>query len=91
VYSRQEERVGVIARKGGNYFIDSMGLLYTVSKDGSLKLPSLPISLRIQAISRFGANYFMDGQGKLYTVDLDGNVFERWVNYDLKTTRIISL
>jgi hypothetical protein len=71
--------------------VDSMGLIYTIAKDGSLKLPALPVSLRIQAISKLGANYFMDGAGKLFTVDGEGNIYERWINYDLKTIRIISL
>lgn len=91
IIPRTQDRIGIIVKKGGNYFVDSTGSLYTVAKDGSLKLPALPISLRVQAISRLGANYFMDGAGKLFTVDSEGNVFERWLNYDLKMTRIISL
>jgi hypothetical protein len=91
IISHPQERVGIIVRKGGNYFVDSMGLVYTVARDGSLKLPALPVSLRIQAISKLGANYFMDGAGKLFTVDAEGNIYERWVSYDLKTIRIISL
>ena len=88
---RREDRVGIIVKKGGNYFVDTMGILYTVAQDGSLKLPALPVSLRIQAISKLGSNYFMDGSGKLFTVDKEGNVFERWINYDLKLTKILSL
>lgn len=88
---RRQDRVGIIVKKGGNYFVDTMGILYTVAQDGSLKLPALPVSLRIQAISKLGSNYFMDGSGKLFTVDKEGNVFERWINYDLKLTKIISL
>ncbi len=66
-------------------------MIYTVAADGTLKMPALPVSLRVQAISKLGANYFMDGAGKLFTVDKEGNLFERWTNYDLKTTKIISL
>jgi hypothetical protein len=91
IITRPQDRVGIIVKKGGNYFVDSMGLIYTIAKDGSLKLPALPVSLRIQAISKLGANYFMDGAGKLFTVDGEGNIYERWINYDLKTIRIISL
>ena len=91
VFDKRSDRVGIIVKKGGNYFVDSTGILYTVSQDGSLKLPALPISLRVAAISKLGANYFMDGSGKLFTVDRDGNIFERWVDYDIKLTKIISL
>lgn len=91
IINKKQDRVGIIVKKGGNYFVDTTGMLYTIAQDGTLKLPALPVSLRIQAISRLGANYFMDGAGKLFTVDKDGNVFERWINYDLKTTKILSL
>lgn len=91
IISKKQDRVGIIVKKGGNYFVDTTGMIYTIAFDGSLKMPALPVSLRIQAISKLGANYFMDGAGKLFTVDKDGNVFERWSSYDLKTTKIISL
>jgi len=91
IIDKRQDRVGIIVKKGGNYFVDTTGMIYTVAQDGSLKVPALPVSLRIQAISKLGANYFMDGSGKLFTVDKDGNVFERWITYDLKLTKIISL
>jgi hypothetical protein len=91
IVSKAQNRVGIIVKKGGNYFVDTTGMLYTIADDGSLKMPALPVSLRIQAMSRLGANYFMDGNGKLFTVDKEGNIFERWMNYDLKLTKIISL
>ncbi len=91
IFSKAQNRIGIIVKKGGNYFVDTTGMLYTVADDGSLKMPALPVSLRIQAMSRLGSNYFMDGNGKLFTVDKDGKIFERWMNYDLKMTKIISL
>lgn len=91
IINKKQDRVGIIVKKGGNYFVDTTGMIYTVAQDGTLKMPALPVSLRVQAISKLGANYFMDGAGKLFTVDKDGNVFERWTNYDLKMTKIISL
>lgn len=91
IINKREDRVGIIVKKGGNYFVDTTGAFYTIAQDGSLKLPALPVSLRIHAISKLGANYFMDGSGKLFTVDKEGNVFERWINYDLKLTKILSL
>ena len=91
IIDKRQDRVGIIVKKGGNYFVDTTGMFYSVAYDGSLKTPALPVSLRIQAISKLGSNYFMDGSGKLFTVDRDGNVFERWISYDLKMTKIISL
>lgn len=91
VFSRAQDRVGIIVKRGGNYFIDSMGFFYVVTADGSLKLPSIPMSLRLQAITKLGVNYFIDANGKLFTVDKDGNVLERMMNYDLKTAKIISM
>lgn len=91
IVDHRQDRVGIIVKKGGNYFIDSTGALYTVAQDGSLKLPSIPVSLRVAAMSKLGSNYFLDGSGKLFTVDKDGNIFERWIDYDLKTVKIVSL
>lgn len=88
---KRAERIGVIAKKGGNYFIDATGALYTISENGDLKMPSVPLTLRIPAITRLGANYFMDGDGKLFTVDRSGNVFERTLEYDLRSAKVISL
>ena len=91
VIDHKEERMGLILKKGGNYFIDSRGLLFTVSQTGELKMPSLPINLKISGIIKLGANYFIDGEGRLYTVDLDGQVAERWTDYDLKDVKVTSL
>lgn len=91
IIDKKQDRLGIIVKKGGNYFVDTTGMVYTVTQDGSLKMPALPVSLRIQAMARLGSNYFMDGSGKLFTVDKDGNIFERWVNYDLKSVKLISL
>lgn len=89
--ARTVERVGIIVKKGGNYFVDSMGMIYTVAEDGSLKIPGIPMNLRINALSKLGADYFIDSTGKLFTVDRHGNIWERTVLHDLKTTKIISL
>ena len=91
IFDKRQDRVGIIVKKGGNYFVDTTGMIYTVANDGSLIMPAIPVSLRIQAMAKLGSNYFIDGSGKLFTVDKDGNVFERWVTYDLKMTKIISL
>ena len=91
ILNHQEERIGLIVKKGGNYFIDSRGLIFTVSQNGELKIPSLPIGLKISAIVKLGANYFIDGEGRLYTVDHEGQIWERWTDYDLKDVKVTSL
>ena len=91
VTPKDDVRVGILNKKGGNFFTDSSGFFFTVSENGDLVMPALPVSMRIGTIMKLGSNYFMDGAGKLFTVDKDGNIFERWTNYDLKTTKIISL
>lgn len=90
ITSKKQNRVGILVKKGGNYFVDSQGVIYTVAADGNLTVPAIPVSLRVQAMSKLGANYFLDGSGKLFTVDNAGKVYERWLTYDLKTTKIIS-
>jgi hypothetical protein len=47
--------------------------------------------LKISAISKLGSNYFIDTNGKLFVVDENGDIFERVLNYDLRTAKIISL
>jgi len=91
-YPQLEVRVGVIGKKGGNYFTDSSGMLFTVAESGEVKMPALPVTLRVENITKLGSNYFLDLQGHLYVVDTDGNVFERSLrDHDLRHARIISL
>ncbi len=88
----QPSRVGLFGKRGGNYFTDSSNLFYTVAQDGSLKMPALPINLRVTSIYKTGSNYFLDLSGRLYVVDKEGNVFERSMrDHDFRNARIISL
>ena len=92
VVPHDDVRVGIIAKKGGNFFIDSSGYFFSVSQDGVLKMPALPMSLKISSIHKVGTNYFIDLTGKLYTVDKDGNVFERVMrDHDFRNAKVISL
>ena len=92
VVPHDDMRVGILNKKGGNFFIDSSGYFYSVAQDGTLKMPALPISLRVQSIFRLGSNYFIDQSGKLFVVDKDGNVFERVMrDHDFKNAKVISL
>lgn len=92
VVAAQTMRVGLLTKKGGNYFIDSSNFIYTVAADGSLKMPGLPINLRITSIYKTGSNYFLDLSGKLYIVDKVGNIYEKSMrDHDFRNTRIISI
>lgn len=92
VVSHADRRMGVLQRQGGNYFTDATGLLYTVGEDGGLRLPGLPVNLRVNTISKLGANYFLDLAGRLYTVDREGNVWEKILDdHDFRNARIISI
>lgn len=92
VTPHDDMRVGIISKKGGNFFVDSSGYFFSVSQDGKLKMPALPLSLKVSSIHKVGSNYFIDLSGKLYTVDKDGNVFERYMrDHDFRNAKIISL
>lgn len=92
VIPHDDMRIGVLVKKGGNFFVDSSGYMYTVAQDGTLKMPALPISLRVSSIHKLGSNYFIDLTGKLYVVDRNGNVFERVMrDHDFKNAKVISL
>jgi cytochrome oxidase Cu insertion factor (SCO1/SenC/PrrC family) len=92
VVARDEMRVGILTKKGGNYFTDSSGYFYTVSEAGELLMPALPASLKVGTIKRLGSNYFIDQSGKFYLVDKNGEVFERTMrDHDFRLAKIISL
>jgi hypothetical protein len=92
VVIRDDVRVGLLAKKGGNYFVDSSGFFFTVSERGELRMPALPVSLKVSSIHKLGSTYFVDLSGRLYTVDRDGNVFERSMrDHDFRNAKIISL
>ncbi|MGE3608769.1 MAG: hypothetical protein AB7I27_04200 [Bacteriovoracaceae bacterium] len=58
-----------IVAYGGNYFMTTRGVVYTVSSDGLLA--SHP-EMRIGIIIKKGGNYFTDSSGILYTVTQEG-------------------
>lgn len=89
---KDDMRVGVLNKKGGNFFTDSSGYFYTVSEKGDLVMPALPITLRVSAILKLGSNYFIDQSGKFFVVDKNGNVFERIMrDHDFRLAKVISL
>ena len=92
VTPKDEVRVGVLAKKGGNYFTDSSGLFFTVSEAGDLLMPALPINMKIPTVQRLGSNYFIDQSGKFFLVDKNGHVFERvFRDHDFRLAKVISL
>lgn len=91
VIPNYEIRAGIMMKKGGNFFTDSSGLIFTIAQDGTLKMPALPMNLRISTINKMGANYFIDQTGRMFAVDQDGNVFERIMrDHDFRNARVIS-
>jgi hypothetical protein len=82
----------MIKKSGGNYFIDSSDIIYTVSAEGFLYTPALPSYLKIDSVTKLGQNYFLDQEGRLYTVDSQGIINERIIkSHDLKDVKILSL
>jgi hypothetical protein len=92
VFSKKDVRVAAAKKLGGNFLIDVTNKLYTVSDDGVLSNPVLPLTLDLNSIVKTGANYMLDSEGRLFLVDKNGNVFERSVNsHDLRNVKVISL
>lgn len=91
VFSKSNVKAKAIRKAGGNFFIDADNFLYTVSDDGLLVLPILPLNIRVATITKIGANYLLDSEGKAFVVDKSGVIFERKVNHDLRNTKILSL
>lgn len=92
VTPKDEMRVGILTKKGGNYFTDSSGLFFTVSEAGDLLMPALPINMKIPTVQRLGSNYFIDQSGKFFVVDKNGQVFERvFRDHDFRLAKVISL
>ena len=92
VSSKESFRIGIMYKKGGNFFLDSSNFFYTVDEAGNLEAPPLPMNLRPGNILRVGTNYFIDQQGRFFTVDKKGMVFEKTLrDHDFKLAKIISL
>jgi len=90
VFPKPTVKTGTVTKAGANYFVDSNKLLYTVSQDGLLILPVLPMKLKIDNLDIFGANYMIDKDGRIFIVDKAGNIFERTIKHDLRNAKIFS-
>lgn len=90
--SRADVRVGVLQKRGGNFFTDSANFIFTVAANGELMIPALPLGFKMMNITKTGTNYFLDLNGKMFTVTDHGEVYERVVQgLDMRNVRIISL
>ncbi len=91
VFPKKEIAVKKILKSGGNYFIDSDKLIYTVTDEGFLVLPALPEKFKVADVQKLGANYMVDSEGRIFTVDMNGVLFERTTTHDIKSVKILSL
>ncbi len=92
VFSKKDVRVAAAKKLGGNFLIDISNQLFTVSEDGVLANPVMPVNLVLSNVIKIGSNYMLDSEGRLFVVDKNGNVFERSLNnHDLRSVKIISL
>lgn len=90
VFPKADMKTGTIKKAGGNFFIDSNNFLYTVSEAGLLMLPILPANIVVADIVKIGANYMIDSSGRIFVVDQNGEMFERTVNHNLSSAKILS-
>jgi hypothetical protein len=92
VFPKPEKKVNGINRLGGNFFIDSNNVLFTVSEEGFLIIPILPKDMNLRTIQKVGANYMIDTEGRMFIVDKAGTVVARSLKeHDLRSTKIISM
>lgn len=90
VFKKADVKINKIVKKGGNFFIDDTNKLYTISDDGLLILPILPFELKVSDINKLGSNYMIDVEGRVFTADSEGNLFERYIDHDLRNTKVLS-
>jgi hypothetical protein len=89
VFSKKDILTGPFKKMGGNYFIDSSERIFTVSDDGYVLLPELPVNLKLSEIKFFGPNYFIDSDGRIFVVDRVGSIFERFLpDHDLRNIKV---
>jgi hypothetical protein len=92
VFPKSEIKTGALKKAGGNFFIDTANVLYTVSEEGFLYVPTIPANLKIETVTKLGSNYLVDQEGKLFAVDSKGQVFEREMKaHDLGNTKVLSM
>lgn len=91
VFAKKDLKVGMITKKGGNYFIDINNKLFTVTDEGILIAPVLPANIVISKMVKFGSNYMIDRNGKIFVIDSKGVIYERAINHDLNSVKVLSL
>lgn len=92
VFAKPEIKVGPITRKGGNFLVDNTNKIFTVSEEGFLVLPGLPMGFNLANIVKIGSNYMIDTEGKMFVVDTTGSILERTVtDHDIREAKVLSL
>ena len=92
VTAQAEKRVGLIERRGGNFFTDSSNFIYTIAENGELVTPALPLTLTVSNIVKNAANYFVDLQGRLFIVNDKGEIYHKTLGeFDFKNIAVTSL
>lgn len=83
--------IPAIKKMGGNFFIDSLNRIWTVSEQGILSNPALPLSFKLANIEKYGSNYMIDADGIIYTVDSKGMMNARQMQFhDVRNAKILS-
>jgi hypothetical protein len=77
-----------ISSFGGNYFMTSKGVVYTISKDGFVyPKPEVKTGL----LKKAGGNFFIDSNNVLHTVSEDGFLFVPTIPANLKIETVTKL
>lgn len=83
--------IPAIKQMGGNYFVDSMNRIWSVSDEGILSNPALPLSFKLSNIEKYGSNFMIDTDGIIYTIDSKGIMNARQMQFhDLREAKILS-
>lgn len=83
VYEKNNQNTGLqissIVRKGGNYFIDDKGFIFTIDETGALSLPSLPDGFEISKIKTYGSHFMINQDGDIFVVKDDGTIVKPYL------------
>lgn len=92
IISHADKRVGIIEVRGGNFFTDSSNFIYSISKEGELITPAVPMNLSASNIVKSSSNYFVDLQGRLFVVNDKGEIYQKTLDgHDFKNIAVTSL
>ena len=91
VFEKSSFYIPALKKMGGNFFVDSMNRIWTVSEEGILSNPALPLSFKLSNIDKYGSNYMIDTDGVIYTIDSKGFMNARTMEFhDVRNAKILS-